>query len=184
MPPMPHTNLRTALAALVALAALAAAFTAAQAGATPGKHQRDQRLVVRADATAVEQPCSAAGICPVDFVDGRFRGSPVGTGSYSGSIELDTAAAFPNGEGGICAPLRGRLVLGAGTPDRLVLGVAGDSCQDGAAPLPESSFTALALVTVNRGHGYYAHARGSGLATLSEDSANRHRLTLIGRIGR
>ena len=94
------------------------------------------------------------------------------------------AAAFPNGEDGICAPLTGRLVLGAGTPDRLILGVTGDSCQDGAAPLPESSFTGLARVTVTRGYGDFARAKGSGLATLSEDSANRHRLTLIGQLGR
>ncbi len=114
--------------------------------------------------------------------DGSFRGTPVGTGAYSGSIKLRIAATFPNGEDGFCAPLRGRIVLGEGTPDRLILAVLGDSCQDGAAPLPDSSFTGLAQFTVRRGTGRYAGAEGSGLASLTEDAANRHRMTLIGRI--
>ena len=61
-----------------------------------------------------DAPCPA-GVC-LQLTDGTFRGTPVGTGAYTGSIELNVAEAFPNGEGGVCAPIRGEIVLGAGTP--------------------------------------------------------------------
>lgn len=109
---------------------------------------------------------------------------PVGTGAYTGSIKIKVGAAFPNGEGGNYAPLTGRIVFGAGTPDRLVLAVLGDSCQDSAGPITAASFTGLAQFTVKRGTGEYARASGSGLASLTEDAANNHRMTLIGRITR
>jgi hypothetical protein len=164
---------------LLALAAIALAVpTGAAAERAPGK----QRLVVRGDATVVDGPCDARA-CRLELVEGRFRGAPVGTGRYAGSITIAVADAFPNGEGGSCAPLEGRIVLGARTADRLVLGVSGDSCQDGAGPLPAASFTGLARFTVKHGTGRYARAIGTGLATLSEDAANRHRMTLVGRYG-
>ena len=50
-------------------------------------------------------------------------------------------------------------MLGAGTPNRLVLAVAGDSCQDGAGNPATSSFTGLARFTVKYGTGAYAKAR-------------------------
>jgi hypothetical protein len=166
--------------ALLALTLAALAVIAGPASAS-GKHH-DQRLVVRGDSTAVDGPCDAAGICPVDLKDGQFRGAPVGTGAYTASFELNVARVFPNGEGGICAPLKGRIVLGAGSADRLVLAVDGDSCQDGAGPLEGASFTGVARFDVVRGSGRYEGARGSGVATLSEDAAKHHRITLIGRI--
>jgi hypothetical protein len=178
---MARAKLRPALG-LLALGALAPAFATNLADAAPaGKYPPEQRLVVRGDATAVDGACDARG-CVVDFADGSFRGAPLGTGAYSGSFRIRVADAFPNGEGGICAPLKGRVVLGGGTADRLVLGVAGDSCQDGGGPLPEASFTGLAQFTVKHGTGRYARATGSGQATFSEDAANQHRMTLIGRI--
>ena len=67
--------------------------------------------------------------------------------------ELRVAEAFPNGEGGVCAPVAGRITLGAGTPDRIVLAVAGDSCQDGAGDPTTSSFTGLGRFTVAYGTG-------------------------------
>ena len=73
-------------------------------------------------------------------------------------------------------------MLGAGSPDRLVLAVAGDSCQDGSGPLERASFTGLARFAVQAGTGRYAGARGSGVASLAEDAANRHQITLIGRL--
>jgi hypothetical protein len=112
----------------------------------------------------------------------RFRGVPGGPGAYSGSFKLDVGHAFPNGEGAICAPLEGRMALGAGTPDRLVLAISGDSCQDGAGPLNAASFTGLAQFTITHATGRYAGATGSGLASFSEDAAKHHRMTLIGRI--
>jgi hypothetical protein len=65
-------------------------------------------------------------------------------------------------------------VLGIGTPDRLVLAVSGDSCQDGGGPLTPASFTGLAQFTVK-----YA----TGLASFTEDAAHHHRMTLVGRLG-
>jgi hypothetical protein len=94
------------------------------------------------------------------------------------------ADAFPNGEGGICAPLEGRLVLGARTADRLVLDVSGDSCQDGAGPLDGASFRGIARFAVRYGIGSYAHTHGSGDATFLEDAAKHHRITLVGRLAR
>lgn len=183
---MPFTRVRPthwlALAPFtVALVALALAVATSPAGAA--NHSSEQRLVVRGDATAVEGPCDANG-CPLELADGRFRGT-VGTGGYTGSVELKVARAFPNGEGGICAPLKGRLVLGVGTPHRLALAVSGDSCQDGGGPITAaSSFTGLARYIVKYGTGRYAGATGTGLASLSEDAANQHHMTLIGRIAR
>jgi hypothetical protein len=163
----------------LALTALALAVAATPASAS-GKHH-EQRLVVRGEATAIDGPCDASG-CPLDLADGRFRGAPVGTGAYSASFKLKVAEIFPNGEGGACAPLKGRIVLGSGTADRLVLAVTGDSCQDGAGPLETASFTGLAEFAVRYGTGKYAGAQGSGLATFSEDTAKHHRMTLVGRI--
>jgi hypothetical protein len=136
-----------------------------------------KRLVVRGEATAVEGPCGPDG-CPLTLSDGRFRGTPVGSGAYTAAFTIKVAQAFPNGDGGICAPINGRIVLGAGTADRLVIGVYGDSCQDG------TGFSGLARFAVKRGTGRYAHAHGSGIASLAEDAAKHHRITLIGRIGR
>ena len=177
------TSTRAALrfALAIALAALAAVALAATSQAD-GKHA-SERLVVRGDATIVDGPPGPDGI-PLEIVDGSFRGAPVGTGAYAGAMKLDVAKAFDNGEGGVCAPIRGQIVLGAGSPDRLVLAVDGDSCQDGAGPPPLSSFTGLAEFAVKKGTGKYAGYRGHGLATFVEDAADHDRMTLIGRISR
>jgi len=175
---------------VVALTGLALAIAVGPAGAAghastaaAGKH-RSEPLVVRGDATAVDGPCDATGVCLLELTAGRFRGTPVGTGTYVGSIKLKVADAFPNGEDGICAPLKGRIELGAGTRNRLVLGVRGVSCQDGSGPLETASFTGLAEFNVRYGTGRYAGASGRGQASFLEDAANHHRMTLIGRIAR
>jgi hypothetical protein len=182
---LPRSTFRPALA-LLALATVALALVTSPAGAAGtapvAKHRADQRLVVRGDATAVPGPCDARA-CRVKLADGRFRGTPVGTGAYTAALKLRVGQAFPNGEGGICAPLEGRIVLGTGTPDRLVLAVTGDSCQDGAGPLTGASFTGLAQFTVSYATGSYAGTGGTGLASFSEDAAHHHRMTLVGRPG-
>ena len=104
---MPSPLLHRALLA-PALAVLALGATAGAASA------HDQRLVVRGDATATDGPCDARG-CRVDLDDGRFRGTPVGSGAYRARLRIAVGDAFPNGEGGICAPPEGRIVLGSGT---------------------------------------------------------------------
>ena len=149
------------LAGLAATAATNAASAADQAGGpAASKKPAEQRLVVRGDATVTDAPCDA-GLCLE--LDGEFRGTPVG---------------------GVCAPIRGRIVLGVGTSDRLVLGIDGDSCQDGAGDPTTSSFTGLAQFTVRHGTGTYAGATGSGLASFSEDANDNDRMTMIGRITR
>ena len=177
------TTLRARLrTSTLALPAIVAAGLALAGPATAGaSHQNDQRLVVRGDSTIKDQPC-AAGLC-LELSGGTFRGTQ-GTGAYSGAMTLDVANAFPNGEGGLCAPIRGTIVLGEGTKDRLVLAIAGDSCQDGAGDPTTSSFTGMAEFTVKHGTGAYAKAHGRGLATFSEDAADHDRMTLIGRISR
>jgi hypothetical protein len=177
-------KLRPVLALLaLALAALAfAATNGASADPPADKHHGEQRLVVRGDATVVDSPCDA-GLC-LELTDGQFRGTPVGTGTYSGSVKLRVADAFPNGENGVCAPIDGRIALGAGTRDRLVLAISGDSCQDGAGDPTKSSFTGLAQFSVMHATGAYAGAHGGGLASFSEDAADHDRMTLIGRISR
>jgi hypothetical protein len=168
---------------LVLALATIALVVGTSAARAAGKHHGEQRLVVRGDATAVDGPCDPE-VCPLALTDGRFRGTPVGTGAYTASFKLKVGHGFPNGEGGICAPLRGRIVLGAGRSDRLFLGVTGDSCQDGAGPLTAASFTGLARFTVKRATGSYAGATGSGLASFTEDAFKHHRMTVIGRIAR
>ena len=121
---------------LAALCACALSFSATASA----KHHETERLVVRGEGTVADHRAAPPAACcrrrqPPRHDrrrlhrHGRARASP---------------ATFPNGEGGVCAPIRGRIVLGAGTPDRLTLAVAGDSCQDGAGPPPLSSFTGLA----------------------------------------
>jgi hypothetical protein len=165
--------------ALAAATNVAGAETPEQAKA--GKHTTE-RLVVRGEATVVDVQCDG-GLC-VELTDGQFRGTPVGTGAYGGSIKLKIAEGFANGEGGVCAPIQGNVVLGTGTPDRLVLAVSGDSCQDGAGSPQTASFTGLARFVVKYGTGKYARAHGSGLASFLEDAADRDRMTLIGHITR
>ena len=181
---IPRSTFRPALA-LLALAAVALAVATSPAGAADsartGRHHGEQRLVLRGDATAVDGPCDAR-VCQLKLADGRFRATPVGSGAYTASLRLKVGQAFANGEGGICAPLDGRIVLGAGTPDRLVLAVSGDSCQDGAGPLQDASFTGLAQFSVTYATGSYAGATGGGLASFTEDAANHHRTTLVGRL--
>lgn len=178
--------LRSALA-LPALTLAGLALATATSGADPSaasaRHHDEQRLVVRGDSTVVDGPC-ADGVCQLELQDGTFRGAPVGSGAYSGAIKLMVADAFQNGEGGVCAPIRGKIVLGEGTPDRLVLAIDGDSCQDGAGDVTTSSFTGLARFAVKHGTGAYATASGEGLASFSEDAADHDRMTLIGRISR
>jgi hypothetical protein len=178
--------------ALIALAVVGLMLAIATSGATAadtGKgaqsanHRNSERLVVRGEDTVKDGTCNA-GVCPLELADGAFRGTPVGTGAYSGAIELHVAEVFANGEGGVCAPIRGSVMLGAGSPDRLVLGLRGDSCQDGAGDVRQSSFTGLAEFVVKHGTGAYAKAKGSGIASFSEDAADRERMTLIGRISR
>jgi hypothetical protein len=178
--------LRPALG-LIALALVGLAFIATTTSASAQdpsvdswKHRTSERLVVRGDSTVVDV-CDASG-CEFQFTDGAFRGTPVGTGAYTGSMKIDFGAVFDNGEGGVCAPIRGNIVLGAGSPDRLVLAISGDSCQDGAGDPTTTSFTGLAEVTVKYWTGKYAGARGSGLLTSSEDAADHDRMTIVGRI--
>jgi hypothetical protein len=161
------------------LAAALAAVTLGAAGTAQAKHPDTQRLVVRGTDTVVDKPCPG-GLC-IDLTDAAFRGT-VGTGAYTGSMKLDLANAFPNGEGGLCAPVSGHVVLGAGSPDRLDLAVWGDSCQDGAGDPTKSSFTGLAHFAVVHGTGAYAKAHGGGIGTFLEDAADREHMTLIGRI--
>jgi hypothetical protein len=170
---------------LAGLAFAAATNVAGAAGAThaakPSKHTAE-RLVVRGEATVVDAQCDA-GLC-LELTDGQFRGTPVGTGAYGGSVKLKVREGFPNGEGGICAPIEGRIELGTGTADRLVLAVVGDSCQDGAGNPQTASFTTLGRFAVKYGTGKYARAHGTGVASFSEDATDRDRMTLIGRISR
>jgi hypothetical protein len=175
-----RSALALAVVALVAPAFAVAANAADDPGGAKAKHT--ERLVVRGDAVVTDAPCDA-GTC-LELTDGHFQGIPVGAGDYTGSVELAVADAFPNGEGGVCAPIRGRILLGAGSPDRLTLAVEGSSCQDGAGNPATSSFTGLARFTVEHGTGAYARATGNGLASFLEDASDHDRMTLIGRITR
>jgi hypothetical protein len=169
---------------LLALALIAAALTVvASAHAAPAKPHAAQRLVVRGQDTVTDGGCDGAG-CTLQLSGGRFRGGPVGTGAYTGTIRLHLTEAYSNGEGGVCAPVDGVIMLGIGTPDRLGLTVAGDSCQDGAGDPRTSSFTTVALFKVVNGTGAYRNASGSGIATFSEDAEDHEHLTLIGRLSR
>ena len=161
---------------LLALCACALAFTSTASA----KHKQSERVVVRGDAT-VGDACGPAG-CELQTA-GSFRGT-LGVGGYSATVQLQLPDAFPNGEDGLCAPMRGQLVLGAGSPDRLTLALAGDSCQDGDGPPPASSFTGLADWEVVKGTGKYSGARGHGTAVFLEDAADQERMTLIGLIAR
>jgi hypothetical protein len=167
--------------AAASVAALAAAVPAlpAQAEQTASK---EVPLVVRGQDTLSEGECDAAAVCRSQITGGQFRGTPVSTGTYDGTVNIHVGQAFPNGEGGVCAPVDGRLRLGTGTPDRLVLALKGDSCQDGEGDLTTASFTGLVRFSIKGGTGKYANARGSGLASFLEGADDRERVTLIGRL--
>ena len=179
----PGRPLRAAIALLaVVLAGLAFAATATVANAQTSK-KATERLVVRGDDTVQDTGACPGGVCPMQIVDGAFRGT-LGKGAYNGALNVRVADAFPNGEGGVCAPVDGTMTLGAGTPDRLVLAFSGVSCQDGNGPLPASSFTGVAHWVVKYGTGAYAKATGHGVYLSTEDANDHERLTLIGRITR
>jgi hypothetical protein len=91
---------------------------------------------------------------------------------------------FPNGEGGVCAPIDGRIVLGAGSADCLVLALSGDSCQDGAGDVTAASFTGIASFLWSTARARMRKAKGYGLASFFEDASDREHMTLIGRISR
>jgi hypothetical protein len=167
-------------AGLIALALTGLAL--APAAHADGKHNTE-RLVVRGDSTVVDVPCGPGVIC-IELKNATFRGTPVGTGAYTGAIKLKVAEAFPNGEGGVCAPLEGKITLGTGTPNRLVLAVEGDSCQDGAGDPTTTAFTGLARFSVKHGTGIYSRAHGGGIAVFAEDAADHDRMTLMAQIGR
>jgi hypothetical protein len=180
--------LRRALA-VAALAVLSLTLAAAAAGAhgddsRPSKHRTSERLVVRGDSTVteVEDRCDANG-CQLRLEGGQFRGT-LGTGQFSGDIKLNFTEAFSNGEAGGCAPFQGRIELGSGTPNRLVLALWGDSCQDGPGDPRMTSFTGLSHFVVVKGTGSYSKASGSGIAVSLEDVDDNDRMTLIGRISR
>jgi hypothetical protein len=183
---MSLTPIRRVLA-LAALAAVGLTLVAAAASARgddprPSKQRTTERLVVRGDSTVTDN-CDASG-CRLQLVDGKFRGTPVGTGDFTGDLRFKFADGFPNGEGGQCAPIQGRVELGAGTPNRLVLALWADSCQDGAGDPATSNFTNLGSWVVVHGTGSYAKASGFGTVVSLEDAADRDRMTLIGRITR
>jgi len=180
--PLQRRLLLPAVALLAVLLTGLAIVAAANADDAKPSKRTTQRLVVRGDATVADAQCPA-GIC-IALTDATFRGTPVGTGAYTGNLELAVADAFPNGEGGVCAPIRGTIVLGEGSPNRLDLAVAGDSCQDGAGNPSTTSFTGLARFVVKHGTGAYARASGGGIATFLEDAGDHDRMTLIGTITR
>jgi hypothetical protein len=138
-------------------------------------------LVIRGEDT-VSEPVCQPGLCTFELTGGSFRGTPVGTGTYSGSTRLHIADAFPNGEGGVCAPVDGSLEVDATPADHLVIALRGDSCQDGAGDPHTSSFTTLARFKVIGGTGRYMHARGRGVASFLEDAQDHEHVTLTGRI--
>lgn len=178
--PLKGRMLRPALAVLaLALAALACAISAS---ADANHRPASEPLVVRTDATVVDAPCPS-GVCTMQLADAHYRGT-LGTGALAGAVKLTVAAAHDNGEDGLCAPIAGHLVLGAGTPDRLVIAYSGDSCQDGHGPVTNASFTSVARFAVVHGTGAYAGARGGGLMTMPEDAADHAQLTLIGDLSR
>jgi hypothetical protein len=174
--------LAVAALAVLSLTPLAAAAGAHGDDSRPSKHRTSERLVVRGDSTVTED-CDASG-CQLQLAGGEFRGT-LGTGTFSGDIKLNFAEAFSNGEGnGGCAPFQGRIELGSGTPNRLVLALWGDSCQDGPGDPTTTSFTGLSHFVVVKGTGSYSKASGSGIAVSLEDVADHDRMTLIGRISR
>ena len=157
--------------ALVAVAVLGLVLAVAgAAGSEPGKQRAAERLVVRGEDTVKDGGQCPGGVCNLELTDGTFRGT-VGTGQYDGSVELRVAEAFANGEGGLCAPVSGRIVLGAGSPDRLVIGLRGDSC-----PGRQWRRHAGVLHGRHRVRGQARHRR------LREDEGQRHGDLLRGRL--
>jgi hypothetical protein len=174
----PHAVRRSLLGLLAPAVALGlGAGPAAATGPDDAVHH-GSRLAVRGDAKVIDGACGARG-CAVTFAAGRFRGTPGGPGAYTGSRVVRVAEAFPNGDGGICAPFTGSVSLGAGSRDRLDLVLAGDSCQDGA----DDAFTGLARFVIKGGSGRHAHTAGGGLATFTDEGRRNH-LTLIGHLAR
>jgi hypothetical protein len=172
-----------ALAGLASVAATTVAGAADAPDSAKGGKHTTERLVVRGEATVTDADCEPGVVC-LELGDAQFRGTPVGSGAYSGQIKLRVAEGFSNGEGGVCAPVDGRITLGTGTPDRLILAITGDSCQDGAGNPQTASFTTIARFSVKHGTGAYARAHGYGIGTFREDAADRDQMTLIGHITR
>jgi hypothetical protein len=167
------------LVALAVVAPITPAQVAPGAGHRAGVHAR---FVARGTDTVAEPVCHA-GVCRLDLTGGTFRATQIGAGAYTGALRLHLADAFANQDGGTCARVDGELTLGAGSSDRIVMALRGDSCQDGAGDLRTSSFTTMTRFEVNVTSGRYAHLHGRGLASFSEDAQDDDVVTLIGRLG-
>ena len=74
------------------------------------------------------------------------------------------------------------IVLGAGTADRFVLALCGDSCQDGRRQPGDPVVHRPRAVGRQARRRRVRHAHGGGVASFAEDAADRDRMTLIGRI--
>jgi hypothetical protein len=155
---------RRLLAIVPVALALAAGGTAVASQSAPHK------LVVRGEDNLSELACNAAGVCDAQVSGGEFRGTE-GAGSYEGWTRLYLRDAFDNGEGGKCAPATARLRFAK----RLVVALAGSSCQDGAGDPTKASFTGLFRYRVVNGHGH-------GTAVVTEDANDHEHVTLIGTL--
>ena len=166
----------------VGLAFSAATVSAGAAGHAPSdKHQAKQQLVVRGEATVTDTPCGEARLPrahrrPLPRHPGRHR-------RLHRRGHAQGRRAVPQRRGRRLRPDRRRHHARRRHPGpprarrrrRLLPGRR-------RQPRRPSSFTGLAHFTVKHGTGSYADARGHGLATFSEDAADRDRMTLIGRI--
>ena len=144
---------RRALAMIAPVLALRPSALPPPPPITAPRRPRSSSSAARApSSTAAPAPAaSARSPCPTAPSAAR-RSAPAPTRR---DVDLHVAEAFPNGEGGVCAPIEARIVLGTGTPDRLVLAVDGDSCQDGAGDPTTTAFTGLGRFSVKHGTGEY-----------------------------
>ncbi|GEM_PF-1899154 len=117
-------------------------------------------------------------------ISGDVHGNPIGQGTFSGTLDVNSAASSDNGSGGKCAPASGAMKIAFDSSKKSVtLGFVGLYCDVGATPtLPNVGPTVLTgsfFVTGGSGgkfgeltgsDGPGEGGAGSGTMTISGDT--------------
>lgn len=172
---------RGLLWALLPLMVAAMAVTTAVVVAHPGGEQPFSSGGSGTETSLSASGCqfTAAG-CTVE-TNGTQTSSHLGRGAYVSDLTVDWAQAYPNGDGGFCAPASGPSVLTAANGDTLTLSNTGTVCEVGktGANVPH---TFTGTFTISGGTGRFANASGAGTESGGDDGAGNSSYSASGTI--
>lgn len=115
-----------------------------------------------------------------ETASGNFRGTGMGNGSFSATLNFSKATPIDNGGGGSCYGASGTIKLTAANGATLTLGDAGLLCEIGSSPTP-TTFNGSYIV--ESGTGIFSNTNGTGSAVFATDASGNVYLNLIGAMG-